>query len=394
MTVPVGITKMGFYTPSLYLEMTDLAKARGADPAKYHIGIGQDKQAVIPPTQDVVTMAANAADQIVDATNRSQIKMVLFGTESGIDNSKATAVYLAHLLDLRADTRAVEIKQACYGATAGLQLAADYVRAHPQAQVLVIGADIARYGLRTPGEVTQGGGAVAMIVAANPQILQLESPSSYHTADVMDFWRPLGRSEALVDGRYSTSVYLDFFKTVWADYRDQTQRSIADFAALVFHIPFTKMGLKGLRQVLPQATPAQQKRLSLAFEASQVDNRNVGNLYTGSLYLSLLSLLRHGQLQPGDRVGCFSYGSGAEGEFYSGIVAPDYQRGFDQAALDQLLTNRRAVSVAEYEQLYQQRIDQDGPDVRLAVGEERAPYYLAGRQNHQRQYRRLPKNGE
>lgn len=387
MTVTVGIDQMGFYTPHLYLDMTALAQARGDDPAKYHVGIGQDKQAVIPPTQDVVTMAANAAAQILTPTDRQAIRMVLFGTESGVDNSKATAVYLAHLLDLPADTRAIEIKQACYGATAGLQLAADYVRSHPTAKVLVIGADIARYGLRTAGEVTQGGGAVAMLVTANPRILALDPVSSYHTADVMDFWRPLGRSEALVDGKYSTNVYLDFFRTVWTDYQVQTHRTIADFAAFAFHIPFTKMGRKVLRQILPEATPDQQTALTAAFEASQLDNRNVGNLYTGSLYLSLLSLLRHGNLQPGDRIGCYSYGSGAEGEFYSGRLQPDYRAGFNDAAVTALLADRRAVSVAEYEELFQQQLDLTGADVQLPVGTDPAPYYLAGRQHQQRQYR-------
>ncbi|NLR33152.1 hydroxymethylglutaryl-CoA synthase [Levilactobacillus tujiorum] len=387
MTVSVGIDKIGFYTPNDYLDMVDLATARGEDPNKYLIGIGQSKQAVIPPTQDVVTMAANAADQILTTATRKEIAMVLFGTESGVDNSKATAVYLAHLLGLPSSTRAIELKQACYGATAGLQLAADFVRVHPTAKVLVIGADIARYGLRTPGEVTQGGGAIAMLVTANPQVLALESTSSYHTEDVMDFWRPTYRTEALVDGRYSTTVYLDFFKTVWADYQRQTQRTIADFNAFVFHLPFTKMGRKGLRQILPEATPAQQAQLKEAFEASQLDNRHVGNLYTGSLYLSLLSLLRHGRMQAGDRLGLFSYGSGAEGEFFSGILQPHYQQGFDNDKLDQLLAKRRRVSVAEYEAIYQAQLSNDGRDVQLPVGEVQAKYYLAGRQRQQRQYR-------
>lgn len=387
MTVSVGIDKMGFYTPELFLDMTDLAHARGVDPNKYLIGIGQSKQAVIPPTQDIVTMAANAAEQILTATTKAQIDMVLFGTESGIDNSKASAVYLAHLLGLPSHTRAVEIKQACYGATAGLQLAADFVRVRPTAKVLVIGADVARYGLRSAGEVTQGGGAVAMLVSANPRILALDSASSYHTEDVMDFWRPTYRTEALVDGKYSTNVYLDFFKQVWQGYQEQTGRSIADFSAFVFHLPFTKMGRKGLRQILPSARPEQQEALTAAFEASQTDNREVGNLYTGSLYLSLLSLLRHGQLQGGERIGLFSYGSGAEGEFFSGIVQPQFSSGFDDAALTRLLANRRAVSVAEYEQLYQAQLPNDARDVQLAVGREHASYYLAGRQGEQRQYR-------
>jgi len=332
-------------------------------------------------------MAANAAEQILTPATKAEISMVLFGTESGIDNSKATAVYLAHLLGLPSNTRAVEIKQACYGATAGLQLAADFVRARPTAKVLVIGADIARYGLRSAGEVTQGGGAVAMLVTANPRILALDAISSYHTADVMDFWRPTYRTEALVDGKYSTNVYLDFFQQVWDDYQAQTHRTIADFSAFVFHLPFTKMGRKGLRQILPTATSDQQATLTAAFEASQADNREVGNLYTGSLYLSLLSLLRHGNLQGGERLGLFSYGSGAEGEFFSGTVQPTFQQGFDETFLANQLANRQVVSVAEYEEIYRAQLPNDSRDVQLAVGQETAPYYLAGRQHEQRQYR-------
>jgi len=387
MTV-VGIDKIGFYTPGMYVDMAELATARGEDPNKYLIGIGQSKQAVIPPTQDVVTMAANAAEQILTPALKAKIGMVLFGTESGIDNSKATAVYLAHLLGLPQNTRAIELKQACYGATAGLQLAADYVRVHPQAKVLVIGADIARYGLRTAGEVTQGGGAVAMLVTADPTILASDDVSSYHTEDVMDFWRPTYRTEALVDGKYSTNVYLDFFKTVWTDYQQQTQRSIADFAAFAFHLPFTKMGRKGLRQILPEATPEQQASLTAAFEASQEDNRNVGNLYTGSLYLSFLSLLRHGQLVANDRIGFFSYGSGAEGEFFSGVLQPNFRDGFAEKQLAKQLADRRRVSVADYEQIYTSQLSNNSRDEQLAVGEETATYYLAGRQHEQRQYRK------
>ncbi|MSE22165.1 hydroxymethylglutaryl-CoA synthase, partial [Lactobacillus parabuchneri] len=61
----VGIDKIGFFTSDYYIDMVDLAHARGDDPNKYLKGIGQQQQAVIPPTQDVVTLAANAADQIL-----------------------------------------------------------------------------------------------------------------------------------------------------------------------------------------------------------------------------------------------------------------------------------------------------------------------------------------
>ncbi|EPI54071.1 hypothetical protein HMPREF1572_01356, partial [Gardnerella vaginalis JCP7275] len=41
--------------------MKDLAIARGIDPNKFTIGIGQSQQAVPPNHQDIVTLGAQAA---------------------------------------------------------------------------------------------------------------------------------------------------------------------------------------------------------------------------------------------------------------------------------------------------------------------------------------------
>ena len=70
----IGIDKLGFYTSHLYVEMAKLAKAREVDPNKYLIGIGQEKMAVIPPTQDAVTLAANAAASIITKEDMEKIK--------------------------------------------------------------------------------------------------------------------------------------------------------------------------------------------------------------------------------------------------------------------------------------------------------------------------------
>lgn len=226
-----GIDKIAFFTSPYFIDMTDLANARGEDPNKYLIGIGQQKQAVIPPTQDVVTLAANAASSILTPADKASIDMVILGTESGIDNSKAAAIYVQSLLGISKRARSFEVKQACYGGTAGIQMGMDHLRSHPTSKVLVIASDIARYGLNTPGEVTQGGGAVAMLLTADPRILVIEDKTAFHSDNIMDFWRPLYRREALVDGHYSNNVYVDFFNQTWRDYQNHYQLAIDDFNA-------------------------------------------------------------------------------------------------------------------------------------------------------------------
>lgn len=383
----IGIDKIGFYTTPLYLDLTELAQARGVDPNKYLIGIGQEKQAVIPPTQDIVTMGANAADRILTDEDRKQISTIIVATESGIDNSKAAAIYVKELLQLDPFVRAVEVKEACYSGTAALQFARGLISLNPDEKVLIIAADIARYGLETSGEVTQGGGAIAMMISAEPRVLAIEGPSVPYSEDVMDFWRPLYASEALVDGKYSTSVYIDFFQKTWERYQTLTDQTLSDMAAMIFHLPFTKMGKKALDAILGDQNDPHSVLMRTQLAASQALSRQVGNLYTGSLYLALLSLLtRSHNLQSGDRIGLFSYGSGAQGEFFAGILQADFKEMVRQADVEKLIMARKQVSVPEYERLFRAQIGYNSKNVFLDLSQDHEKYVLQGQQDQKRIY--------
>ena len=338
----------------------------------------------MPPTQDIVTLGAAAAKKLLTPSLIKNISTLIVATESGIDNSKASAIYIKHLLGLNDFTRTIELKEACYSATAGIQFAKGLVAINPQETVLVIATDIARYGLNTPGEVTQGAGAVAMLISANPHILTLEDTTVAYSKDIMDFWRPLYATEALVDGKYSTNVYIDFFKQTFTRYQQLTGHSLADFAALTFHLPFTKMGKKGLESILGDRKDRVARRLRQQLTASQVYSRRVGNLYTGSLYLSLMSLLQNGSLAAGDRIGLFSYGSGAEGEFYTGILEEGYQKYLNDIETD--LAQRQKVSVTEYERLFSSQLGMNSEDIEFDDTDDLSPFILKGQKKHQRIY--------
>ena len=380
----IGIDKMAFATTNDYLDLVELAKERGVDPNKFTIGIGQDLQAVVPPTQDIVTLGAAAAKKLLTPELEKNISTVIVATESGIDNSKASAIYIKHLLGLSDFTRTVEMKEACYSATAAIQFAKGVVALNPQETVLVIAADIARYGLNTPGEVTQGAGAVAMLISQNPHILTLEDTTVAYSKDIMDFWRPLYATEALVDGKYSTNVYIEFFLQTFTRYQQLTGRELADFAALTFHMPFTKMGKKGLEGLLKDRNDEVAQRLRTQLTASQLFSRQVGNLYTGSLYLSLMSLLQNSDLKAGSRIGLFSYGSGAEGEFYTGILEDGYEHYMNN--IQEELKHRHQVSVAEYEKLFNSQLGMNDGDIEFDITNDPLPFVLKGQKDHQRIY--------
>lgn len=347
----IGIDKLAFFVPPYVVDMSELAEARGEEPAKYLIGIGQEKMSINPISQDIVTLGANAAQTILTSEDCATIDMVIVGTESSIDESKASAVVLHDLLNIQPFARSIEIKEACYGATSGVLLGRDYIATHPGRKVLVIASDIARYGLKTSGEPTQGAGAVAILLSANPRILTLNDDAVSLTQDIYDFWRPTGELYPRVDGKFSNETYIQAFAKIWKEYTRRTNFDFKDFVALAFHTPYTKMGKKALLPLIEETSD--EERLLLQYEKAITYNRQIGNLYTGSLWLSLISLLENSdQLSVGNRIGLFSYGSGTVAEFFSGELVQGFEKQLRKKEHTALLMQRQQLSVADYEKIY------------------------------------------
>jgi len=380
----VGIDKIGFYVPKDYIDIVELAKARDVDPNKFTIGIGQDKQAVPQPYQDAVTLAASSADSILTVDDKKDIGLLIVGTESSVDESKSTAAFLMDLLDLPEEIRSYEIKQACFGATAGLQAAYDFVSLNPGKKALVIASDIARYGIKTPGEVTQGAGSVAMLISENPRVLKLDHKSVYMTRNVGDFWRPTFSKTAFARGKFSNEVYVDFFTTLWNKFQAKYDVTADDFSTMLFHIPYTKMGTKALRTLEGKLPDEKYAELTEHYQASVKFSREVGNLYTGSLYLGLLSYLVNAA-QANEKMLFFSYGSGAVGEIYSGEIQPDFEKVIDKDAILAMLDNRQKMSISDYEEMYGVEY-QDGTIVDPAGVD--AKFYLSEIKENERLYKK------
>lgn len=385
--IKIGIDQLNFFTPTLYVDMVDLAHARDTDPNKYTIGIGQLKMGINPITQDAISMGANAALPIVSKEDAKKIDMVIFATESGTDYSKSGATAIHQLLNIQPFARSIELKQACYSATAGIMMAKDYVAQHPDRKVLVIGSDIARYGLNTPGEVTQGAGAVAMLISANPRILALKDETVMYTENVFDFWRPTYSENAMVDGQYSNQVYIDFFETVLHEYQKRHNLSLESLEALCFHLPYSKMGKKAMANELEKVSEETKQRFLTHYEESITYTKNIGNIYTGSLYLGIASLLDNGtHLKAGQTLGCFSYGSGAVGEFFVCELMEGFEKHLATTHHQELLTNRKRLTVKEYEEVFSEKLPEDGSTVSLQNRFDTAPIQLIEITHHQRHY--------
>ena len=388
----IGIDQIGFATSNYVLKLDYLAEERGIDPNKLSKGLLMKEISIAPLTEDIVTLGAAAAEQILTAEDKKVIDMVIVATESSIDQSKAASVFIHGLLGIQPFARSFEIKEACYGATAALDYAKLHIRQYPESKVLVIASDIAKYGKETPGEPTQGAGAVAMLISQNPRILEFNEDNVAQTRDIMDFWRPNYSTTPYVNGVYSTQQYLDCLKTTWNEYQKRHGLALGDFAAVCFHLPYPKLALKGLNKIMDKSlSQEEQKGLQENFDKSILYSQKVGNIYTGSLFLGLLSLLENSEnLKAGDKLALFSYGSGAVAEIFSANLVEGYEKQLTTNRLEKL-NQRQELTVAAYEELFfaEAQLDENGSAVFSDYDDQ--VYALVQIDQHQRKYIKVEK---
>jgi hydroxymethylglutaryl-CoA synthase len=363
--------------PEGYLDLADLAAARGVPAGKFVDGLGVTRMSVARAHEDPVALGATAARRLFTTANvdPSTIGLCVVGTETAVDHSKPVAAYLHRLLGLPTACRVFEAKHACFGGTAGLMAALDWIASGSARgrKALIVCTDIARYGLASPGEPTQGAGAVALVVSENPRLMALEvGVTGSYSQDVNDFWRPLYSKEAVVDGHHSVQCYLDALAGAYQAWKE-TAAATGHTDKLVrrcYHVPYGKMAKKAHRHVM-QLEGASEAEADASYAAEVASSlrlpSQVGNIYTGSLYLALASLLEAeaGELE-GKRIGLFSYGSGCCAEFFAGRVQPGAGAFAESLRLADPLVDRRRYSFSEYEQI---RLRDEEVDKRPVNGE-------------------------
>ncbi len=367
MTAPVGIDDLGVYSPPFAVDLTTLAAARGVPPEKITTGLGAYEMAVVPPWEDSVTLGAQACERLFagGAVRPEEIGLLLVATETAVDHAKPVGIFIHELLGLPSSCRTVELKHACYGGTAGLMLALAWLRsgAARGRKALVVATDIARYDLGSSAEFTQGAGAVALLLSERPRFVALDPGTGVFAKNVYDFWRPLDRREALVDGKFSVDCYLEALDGAHAHWAADAGEDLvqSDSSGLLYHTPFPKMAMKAHARLMAREWERLDRPAS-ALSAATADTferlvdpslaaaRRMGNTYTASLYVCLASLAEaRGDRLPGGRVALFSYGSGCCAELFTGRFAPESAAVATRFGLARLLDDRRMLSVSEYE---------------------------------------------
>ncbi|HEX7312895.1 MAG TPA: hydroxymethylglutaryl-CoA synthase family protein [Pyrinomonadaceae bacterium] len=364
----VGIEAMNVFGGSAYVDVSELARHRRLDMQRFS-NLMMKEKAVALPCEDPITFAVNAAKPLVDDLSeeeKSRIELLITCTESGIDFGKSVSTYVHDYLGLSRNCRLFELKQACYSATGGLQVACSFVLSQlsPGAKALVISTDISRFLLIGDGdamamdwsfaEPSGGAGAVAMVVSDTPHIFQVDKGASgYYSYEVMDTCRPVPDSEA-GDADLSLMAYLDCCQQAFYEYQKRVEGAdyLRTFDFLAFHTPFGGMVKGAHRTMLRRLHRMGPAEIEEDFKRRVTDGlkwcQRVGNIMGGTLLLALAGIIAEADIATPKRVGCFSYGSGCSSEFFSGVVTPDGQRRLRRLRIAEQLDGRYKLSMPEY----------------------------------------------
>ena len=386
-----GIDAIAFDVAKIHLSIQTLAKARNIEPEKLEKGLGLINMTLPDVHQDTVVLGANALTKLVLQNNidLNEISRIYVGTESGIDNSKPIASFLIALMEQKfgenslAECDAVDFTFACIGGVDALQNCLDFVRLNPDKKAIVVTTDIAKYDLNSTGEYTQGAGALAMLVTSSPRIIAFDNNWTVSTKGVFDFFKPyhhlskeaitgnknneswfgnleseieIHKDQPVFDGQYSNQCYTDRTRDAYfalKNLKNSEESLYTTWEKIIMHLPYAFQG----RRMLPEiyALDAHKKILSGNEDASEFQNKLkelskteaykafvakklqpaelasslIGNLYTGSIFMGLLSTLANASEKnlslEGKKIGFLAYGSGSKSKVFEGVIQLDWK---------------------------------------------------------------------
>jgi hydroxymethylglutaryl-CoA synthase len=417
-----GLDSIAFDIPQLYLPITTLAENRNIEADKLIKGLGLHKMSFLDVHQDVVTMASNAALKLIrqEKLNPSAINRIYVGTESGIDSSKPVASYvLSNLESVLGEGSfrncdVVDLTFACIGAIDAMQNCLDYIRLNPTKKAIVIASDNAKYDLNSTGEYTQGAGAIAMLITAEPRILSFSNEVGVSTEGVFDFFKPrrtvnkqetlqldnnpewngvleseiaVYKEQPVFDGQYSNQCYINRISEAYEHYKTESNQSgkIYDsWANILMHLPYCFQGRRTFIEIFAKENPElleaqigettkdklkalakSPEYLALVNEKilpSEIASGQIGNIYTGSIFLGLLSTLCYHFQQKTDlsnkKLGFIAYGSGSKSKVFEAEVASEWQSAIEKVKLFENLEQATAIDFTTYEKLHKKELKQ------------------------------------
>jgi len=398
----VGIDSIAFDIPKLYLPIKILAENRSIEPDKLIKGLGLHKMSFPDVYQDVVTFGANAVYKLIQQENLDpkDIAKIYVGTESSVDSSKPVASYITALLEQKlgagsfnnCDT--LDMTFACIGAVDALLITLDFIRLHPDKKAIVVATDIAKYDLNSTGEYTQGAGAIAMLITSNPRVLSFSNEVGVAAQGVFDFFKPrhyvsknnilnttcnpewfgilenevaFYKEQPVFDGHYSNQCYIRRTNEAYNHYKEITNQTGALYQYwenILMHLPYCfqarrtfveiyakENNLTDDSKVIAKSTDYLELVTKTIFP-SEIASGNVGNMYTGSIFLGMLSTfcfhLQNDSDLIGKKMGFIAYGSGSKSKVFESEVESNWKSIIVKTGLFETLDNSIEIDFETY----------------------------------------------
>ena len=123
-------------------------------------------------------------------------------------------------------------------------------------------------------------------------------------------------------------------------------------------------------------------------EKTQRASSKVGNQYTGSIFLALMSALESdledSQDMNGTRVGLCGYGSGAKAKVFEGVIQPDWKHIVSRFSLFARIDERQSIDKSVYEALHRGSKDSSviSPSAEFALVSIGAEGHLEGERRY------------
>jgi len=379
----VGIEKLRLYAGWFCTDAVELAKARGKDEAYVIDEVMVGFRAVIPPYEDAVTLAVNAAKDLLTPEDRQKIDLLIVATESGVDFGKPISTWVHRFCDLPANCRNFEVKHACYGGTAAFKQALLWVAAMgPSRKALVISTDLTRPHPAGGYDFIGGGCSVAMLVSTEPEIVETDPcEAGYWTNEISDTFRPTAREE-IGDNQASLYSYLDGLDGAYEHFEKVTQGRLdpTSFKKYIYHAPFPGMTFQAHRSLMGQLGIVDKHAVEADFDQRVLDGlgfaKRIGTAYGASNFVSLLGLLHSGRdLHAGDTISMFAYGSGCQAEFYCSRIGATAVSRVQSMQIDRYLDSRLVLPLDEFEsnEEFRSRLT-DCPNYEPRRGDDRQAY--------------------
>ncbi|MFC6875574.1 hydroxymethylglutaryl-CoA synthase family protein [Flavobacterium myungsuense] len=414
----IGIDAIAFDVAKIHLPIKTLANARNIEPEKLEKGLGLLKMTLPDTHQDTVVFGANALTRLIIDNNigLEEISRIYVGTESAIDSSKPISSFLVSLMEQKfgenslSECDVVDFTFACIGGVDAMQNCIDFVTLNPSKKAIVVTTDFAKYDLNSTGEYTQGAGAIALLIASNPKIIAFENYWATSTKGVFDFFKPfrtiskqeisgseinepwfdnleseieIHKDQPVFDGQYSNQCYMDRTREAYFLFKKlkNSRKTIYNsWESIIMHLPYAFQGRRMLSEIYAldaensiisgnetseqyqnklkeiSKSEAYKNFVTEKLQPAEIASSIIGNLYTGSIFMGLLSTLAHFYDNKIDvsskKFGFLAYGSGSKSKVFEGTIQSEWKSAVTNINLFDTLEKSTEIDFETYEKLH------------------------------------------